>query len=128
MLASSATVYDNNNVNSSSSNSCSSSNVTAPAIDESSIDQDTANDTTTDGTKNIPATTDATTNPCTDPILLFARLPGEPYLCLGRVCVLSHNFTHTPLVLHLRLCHYDKLTTGHCKHQFERVLSASPMT
>ena len=60
-------------------------------------------------------------------VLLFVRLPNEPYCCLGPVEWVSCNFDRHPIVIHWRLCCYDELKSGPGKAQFERILQASPM-
>lgn len=60
-------------------------------------------------------------------ILLFVRIVGEPYCCLGQVTVLNCNFDRHPLVVHWRLTQYDSLMTGLSSENFKRILKSSPM-
>ena len=60
-------------------------------------------------------------------ILLFVRIVGEPYCCLGPVTVLNCNFDRHPLVVHWRLTQYDSLMTGASRENFNRILKNSPM-
>ena len=60
-------------------------------------------------------------------VLLFVRLPNEPYCCLGPVEWVSCNFDRHPIVVHWRLCCYEELQSGPGKAHFERILQASPM-
>ena len=60
-------------------------------------------------------------------ILLFVRIVGEPYCCLGPVTVLNCNFDRHPQVVHWRLTQYDSLMTGASRENFNRILKSSPI-
>ncbi len=60
-------------------------------------------------------------------VLLFVRLVGEPYCCLGSVQVLNCNFDRHPIVFHWKLVEYESLLSGCSKERFEKILKASPM-
>ena len=64
----------------------------------------------------------------TEAILLFVRLVGEPYCCLGKVAVLNCNFDRQPIVIHWRLTQYNELMNGTNNHTFKHLLQASPMS
>lgn len=64
-------------------------------------------------------------------VLLFCRLPNEPYTCLGRVRCDSHDFSKLPLQFTWRLMDFARLSSedGGDKsgrsEQFQRFLSAA---
>jgi len=61
-------------------------------------------------------------------ILLFVRIVGEPYCCLGPVSLLNCNVDRHPLVFHWQLLEFDNLVSGNCMQQFQRILKVSPMS
>lgn len=65
-----------------------------------------------------------------DSVLLFARIVGEPYCCLGRLAFINCNFDRHPLVVYWRLQNFDDIIGGPTKgtEQFKRMLSVSPMS
>ncbi len=63
-----------------------------------------------------------------DVVLLFVRIVGEPYSCLGSLSVINCNFDMQPLVIHWRLNEYNQLVNGIGREEFQRILKASPMS
>lgn len=61
-------------------------------------------------------------------ILLFVRIVGEPYCCLGPLSLLNCNVDRHPLVFHWQLREYDTLVSGPHKEHFQRILRVSPMS
>ena len=62
-----------------------------------------------------------------NPVLLFVRLPGEGYCCLGRLRMASANLTRHPLVVHWELLDHAALLSGPNQDKFRAILQASPM-
>lgn len=79
---------------------------------------------------NIISTTNQTDVINTDEemVLLFARIIGEPYCCLGPLSLLNCNVDRHPLVFHWQLRAFDTLSCGPNTHQFKRILKVSPMS
>ena len=44
-----------------------------------------------------------------DKIILFVRLEGEPYACLGPLKYKSYNINHAPVIFLWEILYYDQL-------------------
>ena len=69
--------------------------------------------------------TDDNTNNQKDSVLLFVRIEGEPYCCLGRLVYVGVDLTCSPIAMKWELKDFDKfehkdyfgniLKAAHCK-------------
>ena len=59
------------------------------------------------------------------PILLFVRVEGEPYACLGRLRAANCTLDRNPVMIEWELLDYDALIGGTNSDVFKGLLEAS---